>query len=505
MNEQRPGTVKRLVIAGGGTAGWMTATAMAINFNDLLDITLIESEEIGTVGVGESTVPPLVAFHGLLGLDEQHFMRTCAATFKLGIGFENWGNIGDRYIHPFGLIGKPAWICEFQHFWLRSREQGSDVPLGEYCQEWLAAKEGKFGKSAQPKLNYAYHFDAALYAKYLRKICEARGVKRVEGKIRTVQQHATTGFIESLTLDSGKTIEGDLFIDCTGFRGLLIEQTLHTGYEDWSHWLACDSAAAFQTITNTPPAPYTGAIAHEAGWRWNIPLQHRVGNGVVFCNRYMSDDEAIAKLVKDSGGTAVRDPWLLRLRPGRRRKAWNKNVISVGLASGFVEPLESTSIHMIMTAVVRLMHMFPFNGIMQPFADRYNDLARAEIEGIRDFVVLHYHATQRDDSRFWRYCRGMEIPESLARRIDLFRKGAYAYFVEGELFRVDSWISVMLGQGIVPETYHRFAQVNDKELFGFLAKHRAETAQAVAKLPSHQEFLREYCGASTTAWEVAKK
>ncbi|MEP7243287.1 MAG: tryptophan halogenase family protein [Gammaproteobacteria bacterium] len=496
--------VRKVVIAGGGTAGWVAAAALSQQLGALLDITLIESEDIGTVGVGESTVPPMRVFHKLLQIDEQEFMRATAATFKLGILFENWGKIGDRYIHSFGRNGKSAWLCEFHHFWLRGLEKGHRAELGEYCTEWVAAQAGKFATSPSSDLNFAYHIDATLYAGFLRKLAERHGVKRIEGKIRAVNQNARSGFIESLTLDSGKTLEGDLFVDCTGFRGLLIEQTLHTGFEDWSHWLPCDTAVAVQTKTTRPAMPYTSAIAHEAGWRWNIPLQHRVGNGLVYCGRYLSDDEAKNKLLQAVDGETIRQPWLIKIRTGRRRKAWNKNCVSLGLASGFVEPLESTSIHMIMMGVTRLMQLFPFSGIEQSLSDQYNDEARLEIERIRDFIVLHYHTTERDDTPFWRYCRNMEIPQTLARRIQLFGSTAHAFQVEGELFRVDSWTQVMLGQGILPRHYHPMARtMSDADLAQFLQGIRASVAQSVANLPSQADFIDRYCKALASAWEVA--
>jgi len=500
MNAQ----VKKVVIVGGGTAGWIAAAAISQQLGDLLDITLIESEAIGTVGVGESTVPPMRVFHKLIRIDEQEFMRAAAATFKLGILFENWANIGDRYIHPFGRNGKSAWLGEFHHFWLRNREMGSQEELGEYCLEWMAARAGRFATSPQSEINFAYHIDAGLYAKFLRRLAERYGVKRIEGKIKKVDLHGETGYIESVTLESDLAVHGDLFIDCSGFRGLLIEQALHTGFEDWSHWLPCDSAVAVQTESVGPAMPYTGAIAHEAGWRWHIPLQHRVGNGLVYCSRYLSDDEARSKLLRDVQGGTVRQPWLLKIRPGRRRKAWNKNCVAFGLASGFVEPLESTSIHMIMTAALRLLQLFPFNGIRQSFVDQYNDEARTEIEKIRDFIVLHYNTTRRDDSPFWRYCRNMEIPASLARRIQMFKECAHAFQVEGELFRVESWAHVLLGQGIMPEHYHHIARaMNDRDLGQYLGEFRASIAQSVAKLPSQAAFIEQYCNANVTVWNVA--
>ena len=498
------GAVRKVVIAGGGTSGWVAAMALSKKFGDLLDITLVESEEIGTIGVGESTVPPIVRFHQLLGIDEREFMRECAATFKVAIWFENWGRIGDWYLHPFGRHGQPTWMAEFYNFWLHARAQGHKVPIGEYCYEWLAAVKGRFALRENPRVNYAYHFDAALYARYLRKLSEKRGVKRVEGKIKTVRTHAN-GFVDALELEDGKVIAGDLFIDCTGFRGLLIEGALKTGYEDWSNYLPCDSAAAFQTIVDEPAPPYTACYAHTAGWRWNIPVQHRVGNGVVFCSRFMSDDEARHRLVTDSGGRPVKEPWLVHIKAGRRKQAWNKNVVAFGLAAGFVEPLESTSIHTITTAAVRLMTLFPFGGINQPTTDYYNQLTRHELEHIRDFVCMHYKYNQRDDSPFWKECREMEIPDTLRQRVELFRQGGYAYAKDGELMTIDSWISVMMGQHIQPLSYNRFAQLDDRELKDFMVKYRAKVAEVVNGLPLHADFVKQYCAASESAWESGKR
>jgi tryptophan 7-halogenase len=494
--------VKKVVIAGGGTAGWMAAITLSTHFGKLLDITLVESEEIGTIGVGESTVPPIVAFHQLLGIDEKHFMTECAATFKVGIWFEHWARIGDQYIHPFGRHGQATWMAEFHNFWLHSVAQGSKANIGEYCYEWMAAMKGRFALRENPRINYAYHFDAALYARYLRRLSEPKGVKRVEGKIKQVRTNARTEFVESLELQDGRVIEGDFFIDCTGFRGLLIEGALHTGFEDWAHWLPCDSAVAFQTQVDTPAQPVTACYAHEAGWRWNIPVQHRVGNGVVFCSRYMSDDEARAKLLADSGGKPVKEPWIVRIKAGRRRKAWNRNVVAFGLAAGFVEPLESTSIHTIMTAAVRLAHFFPFSGVKPAMVDRYNELTRYELERIRDFVCMHYHYTEREDTAFWRHCRNMEPPDSLRQRVELFKQGGYIYKMDGELMTVDSWISVMLGQRIQPGAYHHHPRVNEKELKEFMAKHRAQVASVVNALPLHADFVKQYAGASPEAWKL---
>ncbi|HTU65009.1 MAG TPA: tryptophan halogenase family protein [Steroidobacteraceae bacterium] len=502
--ESAPRAVKKVVIAGGGTAGWVAAMALSKYFGTVLDITLIESEEIGTIGVGESTVPPIVGFHRVMGIDERDFMHKCAATFKVAIWFENWGKVGDWYLHPFGRYGQSSQMIEFYHFWLHARSLGLKVPIGEYCYEWLAAVKNRFALRENPRINYAYHFDAALYARYLRGLSEKRGVKRVEGKIKTVRVRDGHGDVSALELESGQIIEGDLFIDCTGFRGLLTEGALQTGYEDWSHWLPCDSAVAFQTRVDKPAAPYTACYAHTAGWRWNIPVQHRVGNGVVFCSQYMSADEARALLLKDSGGTPVKDPWLVKIKAGRRLKAWNKNVVAFGLSSGFIEPLESTSIHTITTAAMRLVNLFPFNGVNDALRDQYNELAKYEFERIRDFVVMHYHYNQREDAPFWKMCREMEIPESLRTRVELFRQGGHAYSKDNELMTVDSWVSVAMGQHIEPQTYNRFASVGDGELRDFLTKHRAQVASIVNALPAHADFVKQYCGADESAWNVGR-
>ena len=493
--------MRRLVIAGGGTAGWLAAAALAQQFRGILEIVLVESDEIGTIGVGESTIPPIRTLHRLIRIDEQEFMRATAASFKLGISFENWKRPGDRYIHSFGFNGKSTWACEFHHFWLHSLTRGIQSELGDYCLEMQAAKAGKFATSPESDINYAYHLDAAVYAKFLRRFSEGHGAKRIEGKIRQVKQHPETGFIEGLVLESGQVVEGDFFIDCTGFRGLLIEQTLHAGFEDWSHWLPCDKAVAVQTESTGPAVPYTRAIAHEAGWRWRIPLQHRVGNGLVYCSRYMSDQEATDKLLHDVDGRAIVQPRVIPFRTGRRREVWSKNVLALGLASGFVEPLESTSIHLIVTGVSRLIHLFPFGGVSQSLADKYNRDARAEIEHIRDFIVLHYHATERDDSGFWRYCRDMQVPDSLAQRLALFRQRAHAWQADGELFRVDSWAQVMFGQGVTPEHFHHLPKaMNDEDLAEFLGRMKADIARAVERLPRHADFLDRYCKASADVW-----
>ncbi|MET0289557.1 MAG: tryptophan halogenase family protein [Pseudoxanthomonas sp.] len=494
------GRIRRVVIAGGGTAGWIAACALSHQFRDLLDIVLVESEQIGTVGVGESTVPPIRSFHRLLQIDEQEFLRAVAGTFKLSISFENWRHQGDRYIHPFGVTGQGTHICAFHHFWLESVQRGMGAELGDFCLETQASREDRFALLQQPPVNYAYHFDAGLYARFLRGIAEGYGLRRVEGKIDHVTQHADTGFIQSLVLEDGQVIEGDLFIDCTGFRGVLIEQALKTGYEDWNQWLPSDRAVAVQTESVGPPVPYTRAIAHEAGWRWHIPLQHRVGCGLVFSSRHLSDDEARAKLLRDVGAPAIKEPWLVPFRTGRRLQAWNKNVVSLGLASGFIEPLESTSIHLTIAAVMRLLLLFPSEGIQASQVEIYNEVSRAEMEHVRDFIILHYHATQRDEP-MWQQCREMALPASLDIRLRAWRERAHAWQSSNELFRADSWIHVLLGQGAMPAQHHPLARaLSDRDLRMLLDSTRRPIQDAVAQMPSHQAFIDRYCKSGPQVW-----
>lgn len=520
--DKENGRIQKVVIAGGGTAGWIAACALAHQFRELLDITLVESEQIGTVGVGESTIPTIRTFHRLLQIDEREFLKQVAGSFKLSISFENWLRPGDRFIHPFGFTGLGVWACEFHHFWLDSLRRGMQSQLGDFCLETVASRVDRFallskddGNSRQwsvrwatspspldrPEVNYAYHFDAALYAIFLRRMSEKAGVRRLEGKIREVRQDAENGFVESLVLEDGQVIEGDLFIDCTGFRGLLIEQALKTGYEDWSDWLPCDRAVALQTESTGPAVPYTRAIAHEAGWRWHIPLQHRVGCGLVYSSEHMSDDEATAKLRKDSAAPAVREPWLVPFRTGRRRKAWNKNVVALGLASGFIEPLESTSIHLAISGLVRLIHLFPSHGIEDSLVDCYNAISRAEMEHVRDFIILHYHANQRDEP-MWRECREMSLPDDLARRVGIFRDRAHVWQGENELFRLDSWTHVMVGQGIMPKDHHPVARaLPDADMAHLFEAIRKPIDKAVDAMPSHQAFVDRYCRADPAVWK----
>ena len=486
--------IKHVVIAGGGTAGWMAAAAVAKLLGKTVKVSLVESEEIGTVGVGEATIPTLLTLHELLKIKEQDFISAVGGTFKLGISFENWHDVGKDYIHSFGYTGKDCWAAGFQHFWLKGKELGISKDFGEYCNEWAAAKQNRFAVLPNQNLNYAYHFDSSRYAAFLRKIAEEHGAVRIEGKIEAVQQHEQTGFITGLRLESGQQVDGDFFVDCTGFRGLLIEQTLHAGYDDWQHWLPCDSALAVQTENVQPPIPYTRSIDHEAGWQWRIPLQHRTGNGLVYCSKFWSRDEAEAKLRGNLEGELVTDPRPIKFQTGTRRRHWVKNCVAVGLSSGFMEPLESTSIHLIQRSIVRFMQMFPSDGVRQPDIEEFNNQMKFEIENIRDFIILHYHVTNRTDTPFWRHCRTMEIPESLQHRIDLFKETGRVFKVPTELFGENSWTQVMLGQGLSPEQYHPIVNMMDEqELRDFLGGIHGSVERLVSQLPEHQRFIDHYC------------
>ncbi len=490
--------VKKVVIVGGGTGGWMAAAAFSKLLGKSFELTLIESDEISTIGVGEATVPPLILFHRLLDINEQEFMAAVKGTFKLGISFENWRDVNKNYIHSFGVVGKDCWAAGFQHFWFKGLKVGATAEFGEYCLELRAAEESKFAHLPNSTLNYAYHMDAGLYAKFLRKIAEEYNTRRVEGKVVSVETHNETGFIESVTLASGEIVEGDLFIDCSGFRALLIEETLHTGFEDWSHWLPCDSAVAVQTESVREAVPYTRSIAHHAGWQWQIPLQHRVGNGLVYCSRYMSDEEAKKTLLESIDGKLISEPKIIKYKAGQRLKYWNKNCIALGLASGFIEPLESTSIHLIQRGITRLLRMFPLDGIKQSEEDEYNSHMKVEVNNIRDFIILHYYLTEREDSRFWRYCKNMPIPESLKHKLTLFKETGNVYVKTEELFREPSWLQVMMGQGLMPDTHHAIVnQLTDADLISFLQSIRGPIQKTIEQMPSHQEYLEYYCKAGS--------
>lgn len=487
------------MIAGGGTAGWMTAAALAKLLGKNLEVVLVESDDIPTVGVGEATIPTLHIFHQLLGINEQEFMAATNATFKLGISFENWRDVDKNYIHSFGFLGQGCWAAGFQHFWLKGLQKGIVSDIGDYVPEHLGARKGKFAVLANQELNHAYHLDAGLYAKFLRNIAEKHGAIRTEGKISNVNLHPENDYIASLTLASGLTVEGDLFIDCSGFRGLLIEDALHTGFEDWGHLLPCDSAVAVQTKTVNKPVPYTRSIARDAGWQWQIPLQNRTGNGLVFCSKHMTDDEAKAILLQNVQGELLNEPRVIKYKTGTRRKHWNKNCVAIGLSSGFIEPLESTGIHLFQKAIVRLMQIFPSNGIKQSDVDEFNAQTKNEIDNIKDFIILHYHLTDRTDTPFWRYCKNMEIPDTLKHRMTLFRESGQVFKKAEELFGETSWIQVMMGQGLMPEQYHPIVDLMpDEELAHFLNKIKSGVSRKVDNWPDHFDFINHYCKSTVT-------
>jgi tryptophan halogenase len=496
--------LRTIVFIGGGTAGWMAAAALSRAIEFPIAIQLIESEDIGTVGVGEATVPHLRAFNNSLQIDEVEFVRAVRGTFKLGIQFVDWGSVGSHYVHGFGTIGHEYRALPFHQYWIKLHLQGRAHELDAYSLNTAAAPAGKFlsGASDVPQgsplsqVAYAYHFDAGLYAQYLRRYAEARGVRRIEGEVIDVSLRAGDGFIESVTLKSGARVAGDLFIDCSGFRGLLIEQALKTGYDDWTHWLPCDRAVAVPSEKLSAATPYTRSTAHGAGWQWRIPLQHRTGNGHVYASAYTSDDEAAQVLLANLDGRALAEPRVLRFTTGRRRRMWNRNCVALGLASGFLEPLESTSIYLVQSGIARLIHMLPDLRMSPVLQDKYNAEAAFEIEHIRDFLILHYCATQRRDTPFWEYCAQMSIPDALRARIELFRESGRFYREADEMFALTSWVQVMVGQHIVPTGYHPLVDaVPDEELARFGESVRKVIASCVAAMPTHEQFIDRHCRA----------
>ncbi|WP_447727118.1 tryptophan halogenase family protein [Sphingomonas koreensis] len=495
---------RNIVIAGGGTAGWMTAAALARFCGRGWAITLVESEEIGTVGVGEATIPMIRLFNQALGIDEAEFLRETQGTWKLAIEFDGWGAPGERYMHAFGQVGRGLGLLPFHHYWLRARAAGRAEPLGDYVLNAVAAKANRFAHveraadSALPPVPYAFHFDAGLYAAYLRRYAEARGVARIEGRIDGVERHGESGDVAALALAGGARVAGDLFVDCSGFRGLLIEGALETGFEDWGHWLPCDRALAVPCDRVDPLVPYTRATARAAGWQWRIPLQHRTGNGYVFSSVHISEDEAAATLLANLDGAAQADPRLLKFRAGKRRKAWNRNVVAIGLASGFLEPLESTSIHLIQSGITRLLDFLPGGPVASADRDAYNRLADFEIERIRDFVILHYFANGREGEPMWDALRHMALPEPLADRIAMFRACGRIVREHDELFDVPGWIQVMAGQGIMPRSWHPLAdELTGDQLDQFLSTLGQAFARDAARMPGHADYLKRFCAPSS--------
>lgn len=498
----------QVVIVGGGTAGWMTAAAFAgVISPRQAEVRLIESDEIGTVGVGEATLPQIKEFNDRIGIDEAEFMRATNASFKLGIEFVDWGKRGNRYVHPFGAFGQPMGGVDFHQCWLRAQASGLDSPLEAFSYPIVASYAQKFDFPAKDQTSvaaayaYAYHFDAFLYARFLRGFAEARGIVRKEGRIVDVALNPQNGHVQSVTLASGEMIEGDLFIDCSGFRSLLLGQALETPYEDWTPWLPCDRAVAVPCARNEAAfTPYTRSTAREAGWQWRIPLQHRTGNGYVYASSFISDDEAIRTLMDNLDGAPEAEPRPLKFKAGRREKCWNRNVIGVGLASGFLEPLESTSIYLIQIAVINLIRLLPRDGQIDPVIEaEFNRLVDLEYERIRDFLILHYKANTRDEP-LWRQTRGMAVPDSLAARMERFRhRGLVPNYRDG-LFAPPSWISVMFGQDLRPEGYDPLADNIDLErLIGRMRDMERQIHQHVEKMPSHADFVREFASAREVA------
>jgi len=495
--------IQKIVIVGGGTAGWMAAAALSKQLQKRVDICLIESEEIGTVGVGEATIPQIRSFNAALGIDEDDFIRKTQGSFKLGIEFVDWLRLGHRYTHAFGAVGgRDLGVVPFYQYWLKQRMAGGTQPLDSYTFNTVAARKGKFMRASNlpdsplSNIHYAFHFDAGLYAKYLRTLAEARGVYRIEGKVVDVALKAESGFIDSVTLASGQVVKGELYLDCSGFRGLLIESALKTGYEEWTHFLPCNRALAVPCESAATLTPYTRSTARAAGWQWRIPLQHRIGNGYVYAADFISDAKAQSTLLENLDGKALAEPRPLKFVTGMRKQFWNKNCVAIGLSSGFLEPLESTSIHFIQSSLSKLMAFFPDTDFNPISVAEYNRQVQFEFVRSRDFLVLHYKATERSDSDFWRQCQNMAIPDTLAHKLELFSE--YGRFTrEGEeLFTESSWVQVLLGQNVIPKRYHPLVDLEQGEAIGnMLAGMQDLFERAAGAMPSHEQFIAQHCAA----------
>ena len=496
--------MRKILIVGGGTAGWMTAALFGKLFQGLYDIELVESEAIGTVGVGEATIPPIKKYNELIQMDEAEFMRRTQATFKLGIQFVDW-TPGETYIHAFGVIGQDWEWLRCHQYWLRAKQRGRAAAFANYSINASAGLGNKFMHARQEMkespishIIHAFQFDASLYAKYLRSLAEQHGVVRTEGRIVDVQL-AENGDIASVTLEGDRRIEADFFIDCSGFRGLLIEQTLKTGYEDWSRWLPCDRAMAVPCARTDPLSPLTRATARDPGWQWRIPLQHRTGNGLVYSSKHIDDDAAEKLLLTNLDGEQLANPNRLRFTSGKRRKMWNRNCVALGLAAGFLEPLESTSIHLVQSAAIRLVRLFPDNATDQATIDEFNRQCDFEWERVRDFIVLHYWANQRDGD-LWEYCRTMELPVTLQNKIDLWRSNGRVFRENEELFSEDSWIQVFIGHGILPRSHDPLVAIkSDEQIEQFLDNIASTIARCVSVMPTQDEYVRKYCPADPIA------
>lgn len=493
MSENR---VKNIAIVGGGTSGWMTAAALSKLLPADVNVTLVESADIPNIGVGEATIPQIQLFNQLIGIDEDDFIRATKATFKHGIEFINWRKLEHSYFHPFGTLGLNFDGVDFHHFFLRAQNENSAEDIQKYAFNSVAAKAGKMMRSVNvpnsplSNIAYAYHFDSGLYVEYLKSLSIRNGVNHVLAKVNNVVTQASNGFIHALELDTGATLTADLFIDCSGFRGVLIEQTLNTGYQSWQHLLPCDRAIVAQSQLVGETAPHTQSIAQSAGWQWKIPLQHRMGNGYVYSSKFISDDEAKKTFVANVEGALLTEPRVIHFNAGIRNKFWNKNCVAIGLSSGFIEPLESTAIHLIQSSIARLMTMFPTLDMPKSLINKYNQQATTEMLRIRDFIILHYKVTERSDSQFWNYVRTMDIPDTLQEKIDLFSEQARIFREQDELFNQTSWLSVMLGQGIVPKQYHPLADAMPlNDLIARLTNVESVIQQSVESMPKQKQFL----------------
>jgi tryptophan 7-halogenase len=491
MDEARLG---RILIVGGGTAGWMTAAVLSRFLPPgSVAIELIESDEIGIVGVGEATVPLIQNLNGVLGIDERDFLRRTHGTFKLGIEFRDWGTLGNRHFHGFGDFGEDIEGIAPHHHWLKLRAAGDSAPLGDWSFPTVAAQNDRFGLPPQD-FKHAYHFDAGLYARFLRGLAESRGVVRREGQIIDVELRGTDGFIEAVRMQDGTRVAADFFVDCSGFRGLLIEQALHAGYEDWSHWLPCDRAFAVPSENAPGLKPYTISTARAAGWQWCIPLQHRTGNGYVYSSRFASDEEARATLLTNLPGRALAEPRQLKFTTGHRKTFWERNCVAIGLSAGFLEPLESTSILLIQTAIARLTQFFPDRRFDERMRREFNRVSVGEFERVRDFLILHYCLTRRDDAQLWRYCRAMTLPETLRHKIDVWHACGQVPLYSEESFQEPSWVSIFVGQQELPERYDPLIDsIPTDKLRRGLAQRRDAIRRAVASMPTHAEFVGRYC------------
>jgi tryptophan halogenase len=492
--------LKHIVIVGGGSAGWMTAAALSSMLTpDNVKLTLIESDQIGTVGVGEATIPDMINFNAMLGIDEAEFLRETNGTFKLGIEFIDWAQKGESYIHPFGSIGVDMQGIDFHQYWLHAKSGGSATPLQNYSMCAVASEHNRFmlpdsnPRSPLSHLRYAYHIDATLYARYLRNYAEKNGVQRLEGLVEHVGTNPKSGDIRSLTLQGGEIIEGDFFFDCTGFRALLTEKALNVPFTDWSHWLPCDSAQTVATKRVGPLLPYTKATAKTAGWQWRIPTQHRTGNGHIYSSKFMNDDEAKDILMAGLDSDPIGEPRKISFKTGVREKLWNKNCISIGLSAGFLEPLESTSLFLIQQGISRFITLFPTSNVSDVVRDEYNIQMLKEFHQVRDFIILHYVATEREDSPFWRYCKNMSIPESLERKINLFKDAGRVFRYDDELFSKASWIAVCLGQGLMPKSNDPIvASLPVEQVQHSLASMQNAMQNTAQKMPTHEQFLKQY-------------